>query len=101
MIYLAQMAIVLAVWFTNIYFGWMDNPYNVGATAVFAAMALTVFPLKAWDCWRFRKERRAKYAEMKAAGLPFGWRRHLPGAGARAARRRRATQQPGGDILPQ
>ena len=99
MIYVIQLAIILAVWFANIRFGWMENPYNVGATAVFVAMAFTVFPLKALDWWRFREARRAKYAEMKAAGLAFGWRRHLPGADARA--RRVAAQQTSRDALPQ
>lgn len=101
MLYVIQLAIVMAVWFANIHYGWMENPYNIGATAVFVAMAVTVSPLKVMDWWRFREARKAEHAELAAKGLPFGWRRHLPGADARAARRRRATQQTSRDILPQ
>jgi hypothetical protein len=99
MIYVTQALVFLAFWFSNIYFGWMDNPYNVSASAAFLAMAVTIFPLKVLDWWRFRETRRAKYAEMKAAGLAFGWRRHLPGADARA--RRVAAQQASRNALPQ
>lgn len=62
----------------NIYFQWTTNGWLVGAWAAFAAYVVTVFPLTVRDWWIYRHARRAEYAEKKAAGIPYGWRVHLP-----------------------
>lgn len=81
------MAIMIAVVWANIYFQWTANLYLVGVWALCAAYGLTVIPVQIVDWWQTRDIRRAEYAIKKAAGLPYGWRRHLPGAYPRPARR--------------
>lgn len=52
MIYVIQILVVLAVFFANIRFGGIDNPYAVGALAAFAAWLVTMLinegPLGLW-----------------------------------------------------
>jgi len=72
----------------NIHFGLTTNGYIAGAWAFMAAYALTVFPFQIYDWWVYRHARRAEYAALKNAGIPYGWRRHLPWnsrAGSRGA----------------
>ena len=86
-----QTVIFIAVAWANIYFGWTQNGWLVAVWAGFAAYVLTSFPLTVYDWWVYRDERRARYAELKKAGIPYGWRRHLPWnsrAASRAARDR-------------
>jgi len=67
----------MVLW-TNIYFQWTDNGYIAGAWAMMACYALTVFPIQIYDWWMSRHVRRAEYRMKKSAGIPYGWRRHLP-----------------------
>jgi hypothetical protein len=73
-----QAAIFIAVAWANIYFEWTTNGWLVGLWAFFAAYVLTSFPLAVYDWWAFRHARREEYAAKKAAGIPYGWRVHLP-----------------------
>jgi hypothetical protein len=73
-----QALVAFAVFSANIYFGLTTNGYIAGGWAFMAAYALTVFPFQASDWWKFRHARRAENAMKKAAGIPYGWRRHLP-----------------------
>ncbi len=73
-----QTAIFIAVAWINIYFSWASNPYIVAGWAVIAAYVLTVAPFQVVDWWRLRDVRREEYLRKKAAGIPYGWRRHLP-----------------------
>lgn len=73
-----QVGIFIAVAWANIYFGWTPNGYVVAGIAVVAAYALTVFPLSIVDWWNYRGTRRQIDEEKKAAGMTYGWRRHLP-----------------------
>jgi hypothetical protein len=83
---LGQMAIMIAAIWANIYFGWTTNGYLAATWGFCAAYALTIFPVQIYE-WRKNKDiRAAEYASKRAAGLPYGWRRHLPGAYSRATR---------------
>jgi len=62
----------------NIHFGLTTNGYIAGAWAFMGAYALTVFPFQIYDWWVYRHNRRAEHAMLKKAGIPYGWRRHLP-----------------------
>ena len=73
-----QTAIFIAVAWLNIYFSWASNPYIVAGWSVIAAYVLTVAPFQVWDWWNLRDVRRDERARKKAAGIPYGWRRHLP-----------------------
>ena len=89
-----QAVIFIAVAWANIYFQWTENPWLVALWAGFAAYVLTSMPLTIYDWWTFRHERRAEHAAKKAAGIPYGWRRHLPWnsrADSRAALNREAA----------
>lgn len=78
-----QALIAFAVVALNIRFKLTDNNYLVGAWAICAAYGLTIFPLQAYDWWAARHVRRAENAMKKQAGIPYGWRIHLPGAARR------------------
>jgi len=94
-----QTAVFIAVAWANIYFEWTHNGWLVAVWAFFAAYVVTAFPLTVYDWWKFRHERREEYAAKKAAGIPYGWRRHLPWnsrADSRAALHRQV--RPGGRI---
>jgi len=69
---------MFAVLSANIHFGLTDNGYIAGAWAFMVAYALTVFPFQIYDWWTYRHVRRAEYATLRKAGIPYGWRRHLP-----------------------
>ncbi len=73
-----QTAIFIAVAWANIYFQLVSNPYIVAVTAFLVAYSLTSLPLTVYDWWVYRDARRAEYAHRKAAGMTYGWRRHLP-----------------------
>lgn len=75
---LYQGAIFIAVAWANIYFEWTQNGWLVAVWAFFAAYVLTSFPLGVYDRWKYRDARRAEYAALKRAGIPYGWRVHLP-----------------------
>lgn len=75
---LFQGLVAFAVFSANIFFGWTTNGYIAGGWAFLAAYALTVFPFTVYDWWKYRHVRRAEYAMKKKAGVPYGWRRHLP-----------------------
>ena len=93
-----QALIAFAVATANIVYGWTDNNYIVAGWCLMAAYAVTVFPYTVTDWWRSRHVRRAEYAMKKAAGIPYGWRRHLPrpkkprGSSQQAAHRNIASQ---------
>lgn len=91
---LYQTAIFIAVAWANIYFEWTTNGWLVAVWAFFAAYVLTEWPLALYDRWKYREARREEYAAKKAAGIPYGWRVHLPWnsrAASRAARDREAA----------
>jgi hypothetical protein len=44
-----QTAIIISVLFADIYFEWQSEGYAAIAVAIFAAYALTVWPIKAYD----------------------------------------------------
>lgn len=69
---------MFAILAANIHFGWTTNGYLAGAWAFMGAYALTAFPFHVYDWWNFRHVRRAEHAALKEAGIPYGWRRHLP-----------------------
>ena len=54
MIYVIQIVVVLAVWFANIRFGGIENPYAVGALAIFAAWLVTMLVTEGpFGLWRW------------------------------------------------
>ena len=73
-----QGMVMFAILSANIHFQWTSNGYLAGAWAFMGAYALTVFPFQIYDWWAYRHVRREEYAAKKAAGIPHGWRRHLP-----------------------
>ena len=99
MIYVVQLAIVIAVAMLNEHFMWVDNGFVVAVWGMAAAYAVTVIPFQLWDWWKVRHVRREIYAERARMGLPSGWRRHLPGAYARARRRAVTTEKSGRNAL--
>lgn len=85
-----QALVAFAVLSANVYFEITPNGYLASAWAFMAAYALTVFPFTVADWWRSRHVRQAENAMKKAAGIPYGWRRHLPRnakAGSRTVKR--------------
>lgn len=73
-----QGLVAFAILAANIHFELTKNAYIAGAWAFMAAYALTVFPFQIYDWWQYRHVRREENARKKAAGIPYGWRRHLP-----------------------
>ena len=73
-----QGLVMFAILSANIHFKWTTNGYIAGAWAFMGAYALTVFPFQIYDWWRFRHARWTEHARLKTAGIPYGWRRHLP-----------------------
>lgn len=79
---LYQIAIFIGVLFAFIYFDVRAEGYAGGAIALFTAYALSVWPIKLYDWLKYGKHyraaKRALHARQKAAGYPYGWRRHMP-----------------------
>jgi hypothetical protein len=75
---LFQGLVMFAILAVNIRFNLTPNGYIAGAWAFMGAYALTVFPFQIYDWWAYRHVRRSENARKKAAGIPYGWRRHLP-----------------------
>lgn len=69
---------MFAILSANIHFQLTHNGFIAGAWAFMGAYALTVFPFQIYDWWVYRHVRRQENTRKKAAGIPYGWRRHLP-----------------------
>ena len=101
MIYVVQLAIVIAIAMLNEHYLWTDNGFIVAVWGLAAAYAVTVIPFQLLDWWKARHVRREIYATRAKMGLPSGWRRHLPGAYTRAHRRAVTAEKPGRNAFPE